>query len=120
MTGRLDGKVAIVVGAGQFPGESVGIGRATVLRFMQEGASVLAVDRSIASAAETLSIAGDNARDSQIFQADVTDTESLRRAANRRPRLSPQRKPSPQRRPSRAAKPGQPPGAGPKGEPRAA
>ncbi|NDZ18770.1 3-oxoacyl-ACP reductase [Variovorax sp. WS11] len=81
MRGRLEGKVAIVVGAGQFPGESVGTGRATALRFMQEGASVLAVDRSLESAEETLRISGDDARDSQALQADVTDTESLQRAA---------------------------------------
>ena len=34
---RLDGKVAIIVGAGQQPGESVGNGRATAERFAEEG-----------------------------------------------------------------------------------
>ena len=34
--GRLEGKVAIVVGGGQTPGETVGNGRATCLRFAQE------------------------------------------------------------------------------------
>lgn len=38
--GRLAGKRAIVTGAGS------GIGRASALRFAQEGARVLAVDRS--------------------------------------------------------------------------
>ena len=47
---RLKGKTAIVVGAGQSPGEGMGNGRATVLRFVQEGARVLAVDRDLASA----------------------------------------------------------------------
>lgn len=42
--GRLQGKVAIIVGAGQQPGESVGNGRATAERFAQEGASLLLVD----------------------------------------------------------------------------
>ena len=41
---RLKDKVAIVVGAGQSPGEGMGNGRATVLRFAQEGAKVLAVE----------------------------------------------------------------------------
>ena len=50
---RLEGKIAIVIGAGQGPGEGMGNGRATVLRFAQEGAKVMAVDRDLASAQET-------------------------------------------------------------------
>ena len=34
---RLKDKVAIVIGAGQSPGEGLGNGRATVLRFAEEG-----------------------------------------------------------------------------------
>ena len=41
---RLNDKIAIVIGAGQSPGEGIGNGRATCLRFAQEGATVLAVD----------------------------------------------------------------------------
>ena len=41
---RLNDKVAVVIGAGQSPGEGIGNGRATVIRFAQEGAKVLAVD----------------------------------------------------------------------------
>ena len=44
---RLKGKVAVVIGAGQSPGEGIGNGRATALRFAQEGAQVLAVDRDM-------------------------------------------------------------------------
>ena len=40
---RLKDEIAIVVGAGQSPGEGLGNGRATVLRLAQEGAT-LAVD----------------------------------------------------------------------------
>ena len=43
---RLIGKVAIVIGAGQQPGETIGNGRATAIRFAEEGASVLLVDKS--------------------------------------------------------------------------
>jgi NAD(P)-dependent dehydrogenase (short-subunit alcohol dehydrogenase family) len=35
---RLAGKIAVVIGAGQSPGDGIGNGRATVLRFIQEGA----------------------------------------------------------------------------------
>ena len=50
---RLAGKIAVVVGAGQSPGEGIGNGRATVLRFAQEGAKILAVDRDLVSVEET-------------------------------------------------------------------
>ena len=43
--GRLAGKTAVVVGAGQTPGETVGNGRAMALLFAREGARVLCVDR---------------------------------------------------------------------------
>lgn len=45
MAGRLEGKIAIVVGAGQTPGETIGNGRAAALLFAREGAKVLCVDR---------------------------------------------------------------------------
>ena len=45
MSGRLAKKTAIVVGAGQTPGETIGNGRAISLLFAREGAEVLCVDR---------------------------------------------------------------------------
>jgi NAD(P)-dependent dehydrogenase (short-subunit alcohol dehydrogenase family) len=53
---RLKDKIAIVVGAGQSPGEGMGNGRATVLRFAQEGAKVVAVDNNLGSAEETIAM----------------------------------------------------------------
>ena len=44
---RLQDKVAIVVGAGQSPGEGVGNGRATALTFAREGAKVVCVDHDL-------------------------------------------------------------------------
>ena len=52
-TGRLAAKTAVVVGAGQTPGETLGNGRAAALRFAQEGAHVLLVDRDDAAVAAT-------------------------------------------------------------------
>ena len=47
------GKTAVVVGAGQTPGATLGNGRATSLLFAREGARVLLVDRDRASVEET-------------------------------------------------------------------
>ena len=54
MTGRLEGKKIVVVGAGQSPGETIGNGRAIAIRFAREGAEVLCVDRAHDRAEETV------------------------------------------------------------------
>jgi NAD(P)-dependent dehydrogenase (short-subunit alcohol dehydrogenase family) len=72
---RLKDKVAIVVGAGQSPGEGMGNGRATVLRFAEEGARVLAVDNNLASAEETVAMARQGGCVACL--ADVADENSL-------------------------------------------
>ena len=74
---RLAGKIAVVVGAGQSPGEGIGNGRATVLRFAQEGARILAVDRDLASAEETAALAAAEGGECLAFQADVTREATL-------------------------------------------
>jgi NAD(P)-dependent dehydrogenase (short-subunit alcohol dehydrogenase family) len=82
--GRLAGKVAVVVGAGQTPGETIGNGRATALLFAREGARVLLVDRRADSAQETRRMIADEGGESQVFEADVTrepDCQALAAAA---------------------------------------
>jgi NAD(P)-dependent dehydrogenase (short-subunit alcohol dehydrogenase family) len=74
---RLRGKIAIVVGAGQSPGEGMGNGRATVLRFAREGASVLAVDRDLGSAEETAAMVAKDGGACVPFAADVTKETTL-------------------------------------------
>lgn len=77
---RLEGKVAVVFGAGQSPGEGLGNGRAAAIRYAREGARVLAANRSIESAEETaamirsegfecIAIAADVRRESDLAQA---------------------------------------------------
>src|ERR1700750_2101887 len=74
---RLKDKVAIVVGAGQSPGEGMGNGRATVLRFAQEGSSVMAVDNNLASAEETVAMVRQAGAACVAFEADVAKEATL-------------------------------------------
>jgi NAD(P)-dependent dehydrogenase (short-subunit alcohol dehydrogenase family) len=74
---RLQGKIAVIVGAGQSPGEGLGNGRATALRFAREGAAVLAVDRDLKSAEQTAAMVADEGGQCVPFQADVTGESTL-------------------------------------------
>jgi NAD(P)-dependent dehydrogenase (short-subunit alcohol dehydrogenase family) len=74
---RLKDKIAIVVGAGQSPGEGLGNGRATVLRFAQEGAKVLAVDNNLSSGEETVAMARQSGGECAAFEADVSKETTL-------------------------------------------
>src|SRR4051812_14388050 len=78
---RLKDKIAIVVGAGQGPGTGMGNGRATVIRFVQEGAKVLCVDKDLKSAEETVAMATKEAGGggaAAAFEADVTREASMK------------------------------------------
>ena len=52
----LDNRIAVVVGGGQTPGETIGNGRATAIELAREGAKVLVVDRRLESARETVAM----------------------------------------------------------------
>ena len=67
---RLEGKIAIVVGAGQGPGEGIGNGRATALLFAREGARVLAVDCNLASAEGTAALIAKDGGSCMALAAD--------------------------------------------------
>ena len=69
---RLQDKVAIVVGAGQTPGDTIGNGRATSLLFAREGARVMLVDRDLKSAEETEAMIRDAGGRCLAFEADIT------------------------------------------------
>lgn len=58
---RLAGKVALVAGAGQTPGETMGNGRAIAERFAAEGALVVCMDRMADRAEATVAAIGDAA-----------------------------------------------------------
>ena len=75
--GRLEGKVAIVVGGGKTPGEAIGNGRATYLRFAQERAWAVVVDRSITSAQETVDLIGKEGGLARAHQLDATQENAF-------------------------------------------
>ena len=77
---RLEGKIAVIIGTGQSPGEGIGNGRATTIRFAREGARIVAVDRSISSAEETAAMAVKEGGECVPFEADVTREETLGKA----------------------------------------
>lgn len=78
---RLEDKVAIVVGAGQTPGEGLGNGRAAALLFAREGARLLLVDRRVESATETRRLIEDEGGTAVVCEADVTREDDCRRIA---------------------------------------
>src|ERR1044072_4049021 len=75
---RLKDRVAIVVGAGQSPGEGIGNGRATALTFAREGARVLCVDHHADSAQETVDLITAKGGTAAAFKADVTKSAELK------------------------------------------
>jgi NAD(P)-dependent dehydrogenase (short-subunit alcohol dehydrogenase family) len=82
MGDRVRGKAAIIFGAGQTPGETIGNGRATALLLAREGARVLVVDRDLASAEETVSLIRDEGGEAQAHRADVLEEDHVRAAIN--------------------------------------
>ncbi len=83
MSGRLKDKVAIVVGAGCTPGETMGNGRATAILFAREGASVMLVDNRLDSAEETKKLIDSEGGASFAFGVDVTRAEDCKRMADK-------------------------------------
>ncbi len=75
---RLKDKVAIVVGAGQTPGETIGNGRATAILFAREGARVVLVDCDYESAIETKGVIEAEGGQAFAVQADITREEDCR------------------------------------------
>ncbi len=76
MSKRLDGKVAVIIGAGCV-GPGWGNGRATAFRFVEEGASVLAVDNSEEALLETIERVAPLDGVMETYIGDATKSQSV-------------------------------------------
>ena len=77
MTGRVEGRVALVTGAG------LGIGRAAAIRLAEEGATVIASSRTLAHARETCDQAeATGAQRPEAVALDVADPEAIDRVVS--------------------------------------
>ena len=70
---RLADVVAVVIGAGQTPGDTIGNGRAIATTFAREGATVLCVDRFAARADDTVNAIRASGGAAESLEADVTE-----------------------------------------------
>jgi NAD(P)-dependent dehydrogenase (short-subunit alcohol dehydrogenase family) len=77
MGDRLQGKVAIVTGAGS-RGPGLGNGKAAAILFAREGARVLCVDQALARAEETVELIRAEGGEAAGLAADVTRGEECR------------------------------------------
>lgn len=79
MSERVKDKVAVVFGGGQTPGETIGNGRATCLLLADEGATVIVVDRDLASAEDTAVMARERGGNAEALTADITSEDQVKR-----------------------------------------
>lgn len=70
---KLNGKIAIVTGAGS------GIGEAIAIRFAEEGAKVVLVGRTKKNLERTLEKFPADANESIVYEVDVTDEEGMKK-----------------------------------------
>lgn len=78
MAGRVQGKVAIVTGAGSV-GEGIGNGKAAAILYAREGAKVLLVDYRLEAAEETKAIIDKEGGECIALQADVSQSGDCKR-----------------------------------------
>jgi NAD(P)-dependent dehydrogenase (short-subunit alcohol dehydrogenase family) len=78
---RLAGKRALVVGAGQTPGPTVGNGRAIALVFAREGADLVLADKDPGSVAETAELVRKAGGRAEVVIADATVEADCQRMA---------------------------------------
>ena len=76
MAGRLDGKIALITGAGS------GIGRASALTFAREGAKVAVADKVVDGGQETVRMVEAAGGTASFIEVDVSDAASVEAMVN--------------------------------------
>ena len=76
MAGRLDGKIALITGAGS------GIGRASALTFAREGAKVAVADKQVDGGQETVRMVEAVGGTASFIEVDVSDATSVEAMVN--------------------------------------
>ena len=76
MAGRLDGKIALITGAGS------GIGRASALTFAREGAKVAVADKLVDGGQETVRMVEAAGGTANFIEVDVSDAASVEAMVN--------------------------------------
>ena len=84
MAGRVDGKVALVVGGGQTPGATIGNGRATSILLAREGAKVVVADLDLERAEDTVQAVRAEGGDATPLVVDVLQEDSVKAAIEQR------------------------------------
>lgn len=75
----LSGKVIVIVGGGQMPGDKIGNGRATAVLAARHGAEVVAVDLNLPAAQETVDMIEAEGGTAYAAQADVAERDDCQR-----------------------------------------
>jgi NAD(P)-dependent dehydrogenase (short-subunit alcohol dehydrogenase family) len=81
-SGKLEGKVAIVTGAGSQGGDGYGIGKAISILLAREGAKVLLVDQFEDRAQKTLDEVQSEGGEGAIFVADLAQPDSAQKVVD--------------------------------------
>ena len=83
MPGRVEGKIGIVIGAGQTPGDTIGNGRATAILLAREGARIIVANQDVASGKETVEMIIAEGNEASFELIDAVDETSVSILINR-------------------------------------
>ena len=83
MPGRVENKIAIVIGAGQTPGDTIGNGRATAILLAREGAKVVVADQDLISGQETVDMIIAEGNEANFEVVDAVSEDSVKTLISR-------------------------------------
>ncbi len=83
MPGRVENKIAIVIGAGQTPGDTIGNGRATAILLARDGAKVVVADQDLISGQETVDMIIAEGNEANFEVVDAVSEDSVKTLISR-------------------------------------